>query len=583
MHQLLIPTKTGRRAHVRHVFSHYKDQIKPSFHVRTPHNSSGRVVFTLPYALFFIGGKNRFSTLYNQMVTNSEWQTDRTSTGSEACLSPAQPLTALPSLTKLLLFLVLLCLVLQLNSHFWLDETVTFWITNAGRSQIVSRCIRWPQSVLYGNLFLLLRSMGDFSPWIYRCPSLLAMTGTVILIFRIGLTQFSKEVAWLSAAIFVSFESVEFAAVDARPYSLGLFFAVLSTYQLLILLARPSKTGALWYGITAGLVLHLHMLFVPVLFVHLLYFFTRRWSIRRLLIPLSHLAIALGSLIALCIPLIPQYVTAFKSAAVHSFAARPGPNDFLGTFFPPTIQLALLVMGIGLMLPVAKKQMASVDNSMVGSLVVFWTFAPPICLFLLSTVSSAQVWVPRYLLTCLPGLSLGTAIILLNLRVRWPCYVTICFLILLAAKPLLHFQTLRHDRYLGDWAAATRFINDTAASANAVVLVRSQFPESNSFALDPVEDNPLFSQFLVYPPKFHVFPLERTFHDSQIGRLEKFLSVQQALSATRFYFIFYGGDGPGGSVIYYLMGRLGSKWQIKISEFDGLNVAEFYRPANIKL
>src|ERR1035441_4150838 len=58
--------------------------------------------------------------------------------------------------------------------------------------------------------------------------------------------------------------------------------------------------------------------------------------------------------------------------------------------------------------------------------------------------------------------------------------------------------TRSHTYDLGDWASALAFVDRNTATDRAPVLIRSQYIESDTLSLVPVEDNPLFSQLSFY-------------------------------------------------------------------------------------
>jgi len=480
------------------------------------------------------------------------------------------------NLTKLLVFLVSLCLILQLNSHFWLDETVSYWTANGGFGQIVSRCTTWPHSILYSFLFLWFRSLGAAQPWLYRLPSFLGVAGATVLLFRLARRLFSREIAWIAVAVFVSLQPVQFAAGDARPYGLGLFATVLSTELLLRLIERPGYRLAALYGVTAGLILHFHLVFGAVLAVHLLYFLACFLAGRR--IPAVQAVIAVVVLAVVAAPLIPQYGAAFRDAKIHSVAARPGLADLLKTYFPEASAIALIATGVVLMISAPRVRLALPAHRLDRGLAVLWALAPPILLFAVSKVSAAQVFAPRYLLTFSPGFAICLAALITSVQIRLLNRLVLCALIVLAAAPLKRPSQISHARFLGDWAEAVALVDRETAVDHSLVLLRSQFIESDFLPLEPVQDNPLFSQLTFYPTKSQIVPLSRSFQKAQIARLEHFLATKLTSSSRRFFFMFHGDVSAADSIVYYLLGRLGPRWHMRTAgDFDGVMVTEFYR------
>ena len=484
-------------------------------------------------------------------------------------------------LAMIFLGLVALYLIVQLNSHFWLDETVTYWVTNAGIGEIVKRCNVLPQSILYSFLFYQIRSLGATQPWLYRLPSLFGVAGATFLLFRLTRRLFTAEVAWLAIALFVSLQPVQFAADDARPYGLGLFFAVLSTDLLLRLIDRPSYGIAVLYGVAAGVTLHFHLLFGTILVVHFLYLLACLWAGRQ--IPRLQLIVATLTFIGLILPLVPQYSVTSRNAAAHSFTPPPELGDLVATFFPNSAAIALVAAGIVLMMMAHRTILSFSADRLSRSLVLLWAVMPPLLLFAASKVSNAHVFVPRYLLLLSPGLAICLAALIGSVdSFRLISRCAVCILILLALLPFKHPSQIRHAHFLGDWAEAMAFVDRETAADHAPVLFRSQFPESDVMPLEPVQDNPILAQLTFYPAKSlpQIVAVSRNFGNQK--RLDDFLATKLT-SFNRFLFVFHGRLSAADPYIYYLKGRLWPQWQMRLAgDFDGVTVTEFQRVQGVK-
>jgi hypothetical protein len=479
-------------------------------------------------------------------------------------------------LTRLLLCLVACQLVLQLNSSFWLDETLSYWSTNAGFRQMVSRCTVWPSSILYAALFSALRPFGTLGPWIYRLPSFLAIALCVLMLFRMVKRLFGLEAAWVAVAVFVSLHPVQFAACDARPYAFGLLMILLSTDLLLRYLDRPSFRRAALYAITTALVPYFHLLFGASLVFQVLYVAYCRFTAFRT-IRLRHAAFVLAAIFVLVLPLGNQLLASSRSAQTHSFTDRPRPNDFVEMYFTVDLALALL-LAFGMAVLAARKLRWGWEQNATGYrvLAVLWAFTAPVLLYAVSSLSEAHVFLPRYFLPYAGGLAICLAVVLGSFSRNVVGIAFIFGLIVMAALPLRHPASLRHAANLGDWGAAIAFLNRQTALNNAPVLMRSQFVESNFLSLTAVEDNPTFAQLSYYPIKARVIPLAATFSEPSRQVIDE--AVRTSLeSSGRFLFASY--SGPPGSpqpFLFYLRGKLGSSWQVReVGNFDDVVVTEF--------
>jgi hypothetical protein len=484
----------------------------------------------------------------------------------------------LAGMTRLLLCLVVCQLILQFNSSFWLDETLSYWSTNAGFREMVLRCTIWPSSILYAALFSALRPFGALGPWIYRLPSFLAIALCVLVLFRIVKRLFGSEAAWVAVAVFVSLHPVQFAACDARPYALGLLMILLSTDFLLHYLDRPSFRRASLYAITTALVPYFHLLFGASLVFQLLYVVYCRFTGFRT-IRLRHAAFALAAIFVLVLPLANQLLASSRSAQVHSYADRPHPNDFVEMYFTVDLALASLLAFVAAV-SAARKLRWSWEQSAAPYrlLAVLWAFTAPGLLYAVSSLSEAHVFLPRYFLPYAGGLAICLALVLTSFSGNVVPIAFLSGLIVMAALPLRHPASLRHTANLGDWGAAIAFLNGPNALNNAPVLMRSQFVESNFLPLTPVEDNPTLTQLSYYPIKARVTPLAATFSEPSREVVDE--AVRTSLeSSGRFLFASY--NGPPGSpqpFLFYLRGKLGPSWQVReVGNFDDVVVTEFAR------
>ena len=475
---------------------------------------------------------------------------------------------------RVLLLVVGLQVIWQLNSRFWLDETLTYWTTNQGLNEIVQRCIMWPNSILYSSLFYGMRLLGATSPWVYRLPSLLAVLVSGFVLFRMVRRIFGIHIAWLAIATFAALRPVQFAAADARPYALGLAAAVLSTDILLRFLDRPSYKLAVLYGFTSALVLHFHLLFGAALLFQFIYI-AYKWYCG-LRIPIRYLAAGLAVLLLIAFPLVAELSLLSKNPAQHSFTDSPHPNNLVEMFVPAYPTIALLSALTVAALTASRVNLKwTNDDASHWVLVALWTLTPPAVLFALSILSTAHVFIPRYFLPYAPGLAICFALAVGLVKSPAVGRTFLLILILTSAQQFRHLSTLRHTSDLGDWGAAVALVNQETPKGEPV-LVRSQYVESDSVSLDPVIDNPAFSQLAFYPIKTRVIPLPVNFREPQRALLDE-VSRTTLEPARRFLFVAYTNT-PGSSepFFYYLRGRLGPSWQVRtLGVFDGVVVTEF--------
>lgn len=466
----------------------------------------------------------------------------------------------------------------RLKSHLWLDETATIWATSGGWAQLPARCISFSPSILYHSLILAIRSLGATSEWMLRLPSLLAVALASRLLFRMTERLWGAATAWLTLAAFVSIPGVAFAAGDVRAYGFGLLLVVWSTGLLLEFLKRPGFVLGFFYALAAGLAIQAHLFFAMALVAHASYFGYRCWQGCR-----PHAKYLWTAGLLLCVFVAPSAVSAYSLArnpAMHSFDDRPMPNDLISALFPFPIAASLLAGFVCATSFTRKIELKFDTRSSELFLSALIAFIPIFGLFALSQVSPVHVFTARYRLCYASGLA--TCLGVLAGRIR-PQIATRVMAVALLGFHLFNLPfalTRSHTYDLGDWASALAFVDRNTATDRAPVLIRSQYIESDTLSLVPVEDNPLFSQLSFYPSRSRLIGVGQTFGPSEVQRMEDFLRNTLVNDSRRFLLLTHTGPRPVAPLIWYLRGRLGPLTSVRtLSYFDGVSVIEFTLPS----
>jgi Dolichyl-phosphate-mannose-protein mannosyltransferase len=472
-----------------------------------------------------------------------------------------------------LVFAALVVLV-RLPSHFWLDETMSYWTASRGFGQILARCALWPHPIIYSTLFLALRSMGASSEWIYRLPSFLAVGAATFVLFRMSRRIFGSQAAWMSAAAFVSIDPVRFAAGDARPYGLALLLAVISSDLLLRFQNRPGYRLAALYGFTAAAMLHLQILFGVMLLVHGLYLIYRILEGQR--IRLSYAATGAAVLIAVAAPVMIQFMRFTGNPASHSFAAMPSLSELAAAYMPWPGVLGILAI-LAIVMPTLEWK--ATNRSDAAFLALLWAMVPPLVFFAISRLTSASLFVTRYFLSYSPGLALCFGIILRSFRPRIVRAAVLSAMALSVALSMGRLTSFRHTLGLGDWGSAAEFINRNVAGDHAPVLIRSQLIESDFMPIEPIEDNGNFPQLAYYPIGAHLVPLQNTFTATQMSSIHTFLEHASTRSTGRFLVVSFTGPSPMAPMLFYIIGQMGPTCTVtRLADFDGVAITEFRFP-----
>jgi hypothetical protein len=464
-----------------------------------------------------------------------------------------------------------------LPSHFWLDETGTFWATGGGLAQLPARCAVFPLSLAYAAFVLGIRSLGAAAEWVFRLPSFLAVSLATFVLFRIARHLWGDTAAWLSVAMFVSLPGVSFTASNARPYGFGLLFVVLSTSLLLKLLDKPCFIFGLGYGATAALAVHFHLLFALAVVAHAIYFCYRLWRGQR--VPLKYIisTVAIASLFIS--PLIPSVYSLGKNLASHTFASSPRLEDLLAVLFPLPLALCLLIgFAFAAFIPVEMKlhPKERSDEVILAALVAA---IPVLVVMAGSRVSKVSLWLVRYFLSYAVGLALCFGAFASAIR---PSRVARFMALCLAA---LNLYTLvrapnRQTIGLGDWASGVAYVDDNTAIDKAPVLIRSQYIESDGIPANLVDNNPMFSQLSRYPSKSRLIGIGASFGNAQAQYIDGLLKGPLH-DSRRVLVLAMNSPRPLAPMLWYLAGRLGPNTQVReLADFDNLKVIELARTPN---
>jgi hypothetical protein len=252
----------------------------------------------------------------------------------------------------------------------------------------------------------------------------------------------------------------------------------------------------LGYCILASLSVDIQFLFVTTLPVHLIYALFRSQAEKRISIKaLSAVTVLMGLLLT---PWALFMRFLFKTSSSHSFAGTPTITDLLALLAPPVAVGSILTV---LFLAYLANQHLnfSVPQIERASLVLLATLAlaPLAILYGISVMTSVKVFIPRYTLPSAAGLALIAGWTLSGIspaRLRLAAVGAVVLATFMSA-PGIQFA------HGGDWRAATAKVRSIVGSSNTLVLVRSDFPESEPFDWlnNEIRRSYLFAPLTVYP------------------------------------------------------------------------------------
>lgn len=464
--------------------------------------------------------------------------------------------------------------ILILPSHFWLDETNTLWSTSGGLAHLRVRAGVFFLSIPYTALILGIRSLGVKAEWIFRLPSVLAVGLATFVLFRIARHLWGRVAAWLSIAMFVSLPGVSFAARNARPYGIGLLLVVVSTWLLLQFIDKPSVTSGLGYGATAALATQFHLFFVSALVAQALYFCYRVWRGQR--VPAKYIVATLALMFFVIAPLLPSVHALIKNPGPHSFASPHGPEEILVDLFPPPVLLCLLACLSFAVFAASEISLQSRSSEVVLSAMM--ALIPILVVAAASHFSKASWWVVRYYLSYAVGLGLCFGFFAGAIRPTRPARL-MAFSLTAINLFILVYTPARQTVGVGDWAPGAAYVERDTAKDQAPVLVVSQYPESNWEPVNPVDGNPMFSQFYWYPSKARFIGMPELFGPKQARYIDELL--EGPLHGVPRILVWGEYGASLDSLCWYIAAKRGSGARFhELADFDGLKVIEFTRDSN---
>jgi len=378
---------------------------------------------------------------------------------------------------------------------------------------VFRRCWEWtgasaPYDLLAWVSSLLAPAIG-IEPAL-RLPSLVAAAIAIVLVYQLGRYMADQRTGLLSAVAFLSIQPVAFAAIDARPYALGLALLVASMLYFLKWLDSPRRLYAVIYVIASALVVYTHYLLALGLVAQLVYG-------RRYIRKLAPLWLAIG---ALCLPLGGHLLNLYETRLAHTFINTPSLSVLLGTVAPASLAAgALLTILLSKRLAVASVQPRQLEDAPLRSrlataasvqmprqLLLVWLFFPPVFLFLLSTLTDTKLFLPRYAVSCAPAIA-----ILAGYGISRLGNIGMASAILVAAYTITFWHS-SSEHVAENWRGAMAALNAQATAEDAV-LVTSAFVEGTPQDIN--RRDVLFAPQLVYPIR-QMFRLPNNFDEKTI-------------------------------------------------------------------
>jgi hypothetical protein len=426
--------------------------------------------------------------------------------------------------------------LMLLPSSLWVDEMATVYVIRHGASDPSLAVAPQVPASLYYWLPRAADRLFGFSEIGYRIPSVLAMGIAIWLIARLAARLIHPSAGWFAAMVCLCLRPINYFAVDARPYALGICMAAAAIFFMVRWLDDSNWPNGLLFVVSAALVWWIHLIYWPFYVLLFLYVLARllRGETR---MSWGKAATAFCLLGLMLLPVLFQATSLYREADKHVVTQLPAMKDLLLSF-----QLRIVVQcGISALILYwifRRREKSGVSGSSI-LLIAGWWLCQPICLFLFSHLTGTSIFVNRYLSLSLPAVALVTAAVVSFLipKSYWKPAALVLAIAALWMKSDWHHIWPIHDM---DWRGAAAAVNQADSNPETPVICPSPFIEAQWPVWQPDYRVPgfLYSQLESYPIHGRIipFPIKKTPVGEQYAR-----ELSRTVLPAAGKFIIYGG------------------------------------------
>jgi hypothetical protein len=394
----------------------------------------------------------------------------------------------------------------------WIDEAGMFWMARGGPVAAIQKTANWPgQSILYAAITSLFCFEGSpLRDILLRLPALLGAAAACYVLYRFANDAIGPGAGRIAAILFAfSPTTIEFAT-QARPYTCAMAAAAASCWALYRWAESRERRWLSAYVISLTLVFYFHYLFALIVAAHAALL---AWELfrKRRFARAGDLVIAYVAVALLVLPLVPHLLLLFRESHTLSFASKPTIAQLSELLLPPVFAIGLFAAGIlaHTLYPDIGWKSGAWRTGIVAMMIVWWC-AGPMVAFGISTVTSSEIFVPRYICYSALGLvllltSVGYSAFGPRVGFAWVVVGT-----LLTTGNPLHIATIR-NLGVAELRPAMRVIQSESTGQLSLppVLARSDLTESDflDWRAGNAPDSYLFAAYVAYPMKNTLVPL----------------------------------------------------------------------------
>jgi len=465
--------------------------------------------------------------------------------------------------------IAILCSILNwffaLRSPLWLDETVSYWQITAGFSQLWAR--QGISFVAYPFLLLVTKSLFGSSIYALRMPSILAMLAAVYFLYRIARQLFDVDVAGFVTVIFCLYPPLMFAAIDARPYAFAVLAVTVAIDRMLRWTRSGSTRDAVWFGISAALILYFHFLFgivVAAFAIYLLMVARQR--------PDSFHPDWKAALIPFCVvllPVVPLILKIVTTTGEHVFYQRATLSDLAGSFATDYLR-ALFMLAALIAAAMSRVRAPRPAHEGTRTLPLLLAFVPLLAFFVLSAATPIHMFVSRYYLVAVPGIALCWGLMVSCFDSRW-LRAALC-LSVVVAMTAVDYDPGFSTPHGYTWKYALEVAETNTAVDHAPLLICSDIPESDRLTSPFDSQSGMLAPLSYYKVSSPVVGLPRSVTPLAQREIDQFL---QQMTARRQRFLVVAYE-PSWATIRYLVGVTDKTYtHHPIGVYDRVGLVEF--------
>jgi len=521
--------------------------------------------------------------------------------------------------------------LMALPSSFWVDETVTAFVVGHPHDPSLAVAPQVPDSLYYWLPRAAIAIAGP-SEIVYRMPSILAMLAAIWIVARLAARLIHRDAAWFAAFACLGLRGIDYFAVDARPYGLGMAVAAAAAWFLVRWLDTARWADALGFALCAALVWRVHLVYWPFYLMLALYAGVRLFH-RETPVDWCRAVIVFAAVGVALLPVALNALALERQAKAHVIVSPPSWRDFLHLlrynlvliafagawlvsripyFHRSPVQLsesaarAEQASNPGALwadrlssrhtLPEARPSAAGAatreadplacgpggavwprpgQSSPAAALIFAWWLIPPTILYLFSIATGESVYLTRYLSLALPGAALAAtwaAARFLPSR-YWHGAAALAGIGALVLLGQWDQPWPPHEK--SDWRSAAAAINQAETAADVPVICPSPFIEARPGVWRPGYPLPgfLYAHLAYYP--LRTKPLLFPFADSPQAESYAVRLLAGRLIASRAFLIYGGSSAVRFWQKWFAARPELSRWTVRRDEFGDIYLARF--------